>query len=109
MLYAEKDAHGAIIAIRKAEETETTAQDELTVAELTEFLSGPGERSHLEEVLKLTDSGVIRLIDDLVDLLEKKHIILLTDLPEEARKKLYQRRMVRQKLQEQPLIVDDIL
>jgi len=108
MLYAERDAQGVIIAIRKAEETAAT-RDELTVAELTEFLSGPGERSRLEEVLKLTDSGVIRLIDDLVDLLEKKHIILLTELPEEARKKLYQRRMVRQKLQQQPLIVDDIL
>jgi len=109
MLYAERDAQGAIIAIRKAEETETAARNELTVAELSEFLSGPGERSHLEELMRLTDSGVIRLIDDLVDLLEKKNIILLTDLPEEARKKLYQRRLVRQKLQQQTLIVDDIL
>jgi hypothetical protein len=109
MLYPERDVNGGIIAIRKTKETDMPEKEELTVSDLTEFLSGPGGSERFINLLTLTDSGMIRIIEDLIDVLVEKNIIMLTDLPEDARRKLFERSLVREKMHEQSLIVDDIL
>ncbi len=107
MLYAEKDANGVIVAIRKMTESEAQGNKPVSTADLADFLSG--SETMLQSLLAQLDIGVIRVLDDLIDLLVRKNIIVLTDLPEEARKKLFERKSVRYKMQEQHFLADDIL
>jgi hypothetical protein len=51
------------------------------------------------------------VLDDLIEVLVRKNVIMLTDLPEEARVKLGTRKDVRRRMQDvdPSLTVDDIL
>ena len=109
MLYAERDANGVIVAIRKGAGTEASGKERLSSSDLAEFLSGSEAMLPLENLLAHLDTGFIRVLDDLIDLLVQKNLIFFTELPEEARKKLYERKRVRSKIQEQHLVADDII
>ena len=61
-------------------------------------LANPEVQRYLEVVMKQpssSDTETIRVIEDLVDLLIEKKLILLTDLPAAAQKKLSERRQIR--------------
>lgn len=108
MLYAEKDSNGTIVAIR----TKPMEQNQEPVAEsaLVKFLADHDQTGSYENVLSLLDSSVIRVLDDLIDLLVKKDLIMVTELPEEAQKKIVERKRIRLKMQEAvQLTVDDII
>jgi len=109
MLYAERDANGVIVAIRKITGGSAREKERLSCTELAEFLSGSEAMLPFENLLTQLDTGAIRILDDLIDLLVQKNLIIFSDLPEEARQKLYERKRVRQKMQGQQLIEDDIL
>ena len=49
------------------------------------------------------------LLEDLVDLLIDKKLILFTELPPAAQEKLHGRKQIRQKLGSADLMVDDVL
>lgn len=108
MLYAEKDENGAIVAIR----VKPTGPNQEPVAESTiaQFLADHDDTGSYESILGLLDNSVIRVLDDLIDLLVKKDVIMITELPEEAQKKIGERKRIRLKMQEAPqLTVDDII
>ena len=61
-------------------------------------LANPEVQRYLEVAMKQlspSDTETIRVIEDLVDLLIEKKLILLTDLPAAAQKKLSERRQIR--------------
>ena len=61
-------------------------------------LANPEVQRYLEDAMKQlssSDTETIRVIEDLVDLLIEKKLILLTDLPAAAQKKLSERRQIR--------------
>ena len=111
MFYAERDKDGKIIAIRKHKES---GRDDLTPVneqELQEFLTSDHEPGTYEALLEEADKKMIRVLDDLIEVLVRNNVIMLTDLPEEAREKLGTRKDVRRRMQEvgTDLTVDDIL
>lgn len=108
MLYAERDENGVIISITKNRTQDNQA--EATEAEVIEFLSKSTNGSTYKTVLTLLDTGIIRVLDDLIDVLVAKNVIMFTDLPQEAREKIGERKRIRQQMQESnPIMVDDIL
>jgi len=108
MLYAERDEKGSITAVRK--DPVTPDQKPLADEELIQFLSQSGDPSAYATILALMDTRIIRVLDDLIELLVKKNVIMFTDLPEEARQKIGERKRIRRHLQESgQLTVDDIL
>lgn len=108
MLYAEHDENGNIIGIRKT--PSDPDQEQLTDKELIHFFSQGGDMKSYETLLTLLDTRIIRVLDDLIDLLVKKNVIMFTELPEEAREKIGERKKIRKRLQnETQLIVDDII
>jgi len=110
MIYIERDGAGKITAIKRDEASSARAKEGLTRENLMEFLgSEEMPLSSYKKVLEHMDSEFIRVLDDLVDVLVQKNVILLTDLPEDARKKIYDRKAVRQKIKQPQVIVDDIL
>ncbi|WP_028585983.1 hypothetical protein [Desulfogranum mediterraneum] len=109
MLFVERDEHGAIVAIRQG----TAGADREPVSflddEVLSFLKESGELDALSQMLALSDNSLIRVLEDLVDLLISKKIILFTDLPQEAQEKIRERKRIRQHLSKDDLMVADIL
>jgi len=89
MAYIKRNSSGRIIGI--SDEAESAADEELG-------LESPEIQAYLEMARKnllSSDTETIRVIEDLVDLLIEKKIILLTDLPPAAQKKLSERQRMR--------------
>ncbi len=111
MFYAERDQDGIIIAIRRDAGGEHVDTDPLTEQELEEFLASEFGKSSYELLLRAADKKMIRVLDDLIEVLVNRNIIMLTDLPDEAREKLGSRQEVRRRMHENgnELTVEDIL
>jgi hypothetical protein len=89
MPYIKRNSSGGIIGI--SDHAESGADEELD-------LENPEIQVYLEMAkiqLLSTDTETIRVIEDLVDILIEKKLILLTDLPPEAQKKLSLRQRMR--------------
>ena len=109
MLYVERDNDGNIIALHDKPENGADEQKSITDKEIIEFLSRSADSEPWMELLSLSDLGTVRILEDLIDLLIKKNIILFTELPEAAQAKINERKQIRQKLDTDQLTVDDIL
>lgn len=111
MFYAERDQDGTIIAIRRNPGGDNVDSRPLSEQETEEFLASEFGRSSYEVLLKAADQKMIRVLDDLIDVLVRKNIIMLTDLPDEARQKLGSRQEVRRRMHDDgdSLTVEDIL
>lgn len=109
MLYIERNADGAIAAIYQAPSEKAREQKGLMDEEVLQFLGQDGKLDSWIKLLSLSDVSIIRVLEDLIDLLVKKNVIMLTELPEEARGKLRERKRVRERMENDQLMVDDIL
>ena len=111
MFYAERDKDGKIVAIHKRKESDREDLTPVSEQELQEFLASDHIPGAYEALLEEADKKMIRVLDDLIEVLVRNNVIMLTDLPEEAREKLGTRKDVRRRMQEggTDLTVDDIL
>ena len=109
MLYVERDNDGNIIAIHKKPETGTDEQKSIMDEEILEFLNKNFDTDPWMQLLSLSDVGTIRILEDLIDLLIRKNIILFTELPAEAQTKINERKQIRKKIDTDQLMVEDIL
>ncbi len=92
MRYVRRNACGEIVAVsvEPVEGFEATAAD---AADLAEFGQRVGvAQSRLAE----SDREVVRVLDDLVNVLIEKNLIRFTDLPPAAQRKLFERRELRE-------------
>ena len=92
MPYVTRNSEGSITGLY--EQPQADSDDELS-------LDHPEVRQFLElakNQLETSDTETIRVIEDLVDLLIQKKMILLTDLPDAAQQKLMQRQHMRSEL-----------
>ena len=109
MLYIERDSEGNIIALHNKVEPGVTEQKSIMDEEILEFLDKSVDTDPWVQLLSLSDIGIIRILEDLIDLLIRKNVILFTELPEEAQAKIRERKRVREKIGPSSLMVDDIL
>ena len=94
MLYVARDKEGRIREMHPAPHGD--AQEALPAdnAEVLEFIN---ERWRQNEMLQL-DLDFIRVIEDLIELLIAKKVILVTDLPPQIQEKLMRRKIARQQI-----------
>ena len=94
MPYVKRDEQGRIIAVN-LEPGEGLAELQSTSPELMEFMRQAGlEQGSLQE----SDMRLVRVLEDLIDLLIDRDVIRFTDLPLPAQEKLMERRSLRQTL-----------
>lgn len=86
MLYVQRDEKGKVIGLTMSASDETAEEASLTDPEVAGFLSD-------------SDFGLIRVIEDLIDVLVDKNIMNITDLPESAQLKLLYRKDTRSLLE----------
>jgi hypothetical protein len=92
MPYINRDAGGGITGLSEQEPEGGGEQLPLSHPEVQSFLKNARER------LSSSDAETIRVIEDLVDVLIQKKVILLTDLPAAAQQKLSERQSMRSDL-----------
>jgi hypothetical protein len=110
MLYVERDIKGAIVAIRKGGEQGSGQEPaSLLDEEVLAFLKSTGEIEPLAHLLMHSDASIVRVLEDLLDLLIAKKVILFTELPSEAQEKIQNRKRLRAQIGDDHLMVDDIL
>ena len=109
MLYVERDTEGKIIALHNKPAKGISERKSLMDEEVHAFLSQNIDTDSSVQMLALSDMGIIRILEDLIDLLIRKNIILFTELPPEAQEKITVRKQVREKIVPSHLIEDDIL
>ena len=109
MLYIKRNNDGNIIALLNKPETGVSEQKSIMDEEIIEFLNKSVDTDPWMQLLSLSDIGIIRILEDLIDILIRKNIILFTELPEKAQKKIRERKQIRKKIDTDHLMVDDIL
>lgn len=107
MLFAKRNNDGTIISISNT--PSEVNEEAISESELANFLSASSGPESFDRLLALLDAGTIRVLEDLINLLVKKNIIMFTELPIEAQEKLGERLLIREQLQNNnPMIADDI-
>ena len=110
MPYVIRDASGKISGIFDQAEVGVAEEIPANDPEVARFLieQGLSTPDSARQVLQSSDLKMIRLVDDLIDLMIDKDVIKFTDLPPAAGEKYLQRQVARKRLQ---IIVgeDDIL
>ncbi|TCJ13912.1 hypothetical protein EZJ19_09645 [Parasulfuritortus cantonensis] len=107
MPYVERDEAGKIVAMAAQESgsvREWLAEDSPELeAWLRGMASGAAGDANAVRALGESDLAVIRVVEDLIDLLIDKNVLCFTDLPAAAQEKLLNRRSLRRALH--PLVV----
>ena len=100
MPYVQRDATGLVSAI--FQESQSDAKELLAKdhPDIQRFFGGILPQITQNNALQLTetDIGLIRVIEDLIDILIDKNVLMFTDLPVEAREKILFRKTTREKL-----------
>lgn len=102
MPYIMRGEDGGIVAVFG--EPQDEAREELSPndPELNAFLSrnegDAVDQTHAHAMLSASDTQMVRVLEDLVEILIHKGVILITDLPDEAQVKLSERRRLRKLL-----------
>lgn len=109
MLYVERNDAGNIIALHDKPVSGAEEQKSMMDQEVLEFLHKNAETDPTVQLLSHSDVGIIRILEDLIDLLIRKNVILFTDLPAEAQAKISERKQLRKKIGQNNLIAEDIL
>lgn len=95
MAFISRNANGEIIAVYETKQADATEYVSIDDAELINFLSQSNNDSDIKAVLSTSDIALVRVLEDLINTLIDKKIILFTDLPAAAQQKLVNREKIR--------------
>jgi hypothetical protein len=109
MFYVERNHKGEIIAIRRDADKPGMEPKHSVDDEIMTFLGQERTHDSILRILSAMDAEAIRILEDLIDLLVKKHIIMFTELPKDAQMKIQERRQIRRRIGKETIIVDDII
>ena len=111
MLYAKHDSQGQITALFD-QPTDGAIQVSANSPDVLHFLELPEGNNSLLAFLQRSDMDLVRVVEDLIELLVDRNVILFTELPDAAQQKLLSRKQVRESLNDSGQLMvgkDDIL
>ena len=106
MFYVQRDALGALIRVEAAAFTESTETLPADHHEIQAWYANEVVETSLAQ-LKQSDLEMIRVLDDLIQVLTRKGVISVTDLPPAAQAKLMDRNHAREALGGLSQLIDD--
>jgi len=111
MPYINRNKSGSIIEIFDEASSDASEWVELSDPEVTSFVEKSlVSKEHAKEVLSNTDSDMVRVVEDLIDVLLDKQVFTFTELPEVVQNKLIARKKLRKDINSlENLIIDDEL
>lgn len=105
-MFVKRDQNGKITAVSQQQDAEFAEAVNSDSAELTDFFTANNTDNPVRS-FRRSDADLIRVLEDLVDLLTEKGIIQFTDLPEPAQQKLIARQSLRRNIKKLDLVSDD--
>lgn len=110
MIYVKRDSRGRIIAL--GGESFVIPEPERgdwhpAVGDEPDVVAFTHEISRAVNPLQSTDMGLVRVLEDLVELLVERSVIRFTDLPSAAQAKLLERRGTREAMHRSSLLDED--
>jgi hypothetical protein len=95
-----RDSSGRIRAVFSEPGCPACSQIDENAPELLEFLAQHTDNplSSAKDALNFTDCELVRVIEDIVEVLIEKNLIMFTDLPEAAQNKISSRTRIRHDL-----------
>ncbi|QJI32047.1 tryptophan synthase subunit beta [Pseudomonas sp. ADAK18] len=106
MFYVQRDAQGELIRVETAPYAEATGTLPSDHLEIQAWFADEKAEVSLKQ-LKHSDSEMIRVLEDLIQVLIQKGVINLTDLPVAAQEKLKDRSSARESLGGLSHLIDD--
>ena len=97
MPFVKRDAAGRIVAVYRDRSDEATEYLASGHREIAEFADPEDARAERPSMLQ-SDLEMIRVYEDLIDILISKRIVVLTDFPTAAQEKLVKRKRLRSSL-----------
>ncbi len=94
MLYAIRDNDGNITSISHTKIDNSELVD-IKNAEVQAFLSITPETFAPDNYLDQSDISIARIVEDLIELMVSRNLIIFTDLPDAAQRKLLTRKLAR--------------
>ena len=102
MIYVKRDATGQVTAISKEPIEGFELTDESAASEIEEMLA-----SSSDSLFQNSDLEFIRVLDDVIDLLISKNLVLFTELPEVVQEKYTQRTQMRERRRDSLNLLED--
>jgi hypothetical protein len=106
MLYVQRDADGKVSGVSVNPQGSAESPLPTDHPDVLEFLARHGDQAAAAAALAATDMNLARVVEDLVALLADRGVVLFTDLPAEAQRKLLLRERLRARLGEINPLVD---
>lgn len=94
MLYVVRNAEGRIIGLSETHQDGAEPAD-LKNPEVLSFLSSNDDDFNPDQYLDRSDIAIARIVEDLIELLVTRNLIIFTDLPDAAQRKLLTRKLAR--------------
>jgi len=98
LAYIKRNDYGEIISVQKSQSNEYLEYLESENSELKTFLKKSASPQILKNSLSSSDGEMVRVIDDLIDLLVEKQVFVFTELPEAVQAKLNARSTLRSEI-----------
>ena len=102
MIYVKRDLTGRVIAVSQEPMEGFEPTNEISASETNELLN-----TAADNVFQSSDLEFIRVLDDVIDLLISKNVILFTELPEVVQEKYTQRNQMRERRRESLNLLED--
>jgi hypothetical protein len=106
MFYVQRDAQGQLVRVEAAAYAEATETLPADHHEIQAWYANEVVEVSLKQ-LKQSDLEMIRVLDDLIQVLTQKGVIRVTDLPPAAQAKLMDRNQAREALGGLSQLIDD--
>ena len=107
MPYVTRNSDGIIQGIYDSPPESNSQWMEMQSPEVMEFLQRAEIVDKAKQELSSTDYEMVRVIDDLIDLLIAKQIFIFTELPQVVQKKLGTRKKLRKDMEVLGNLIDD--
>ncbi len=95
MPYVNRNECGDVIELLDLPNKEGSEWLEVDHSDVVEFLQEPPQANKLIKSLSSSDNDMLRVVEDLVDLLMEKQVFVFTELPEAVQDKLNRRKKLR--------------
>ncbi|MEH6502457.1 MAG: hypothetical protein V7682_01010 [Cycloclasticus sp.] len=96
MPYVNRNKQGEITELMDAPTSDESQWVEVSHPDVTRFLQNPKQAGKLKQLLNSSDSDIVRVVEDVVDVLMEKGVFAFTELPEAAQGKLNARKKLRE-------------
>lgn len=109
MPYITRNAAGDITALHQTPNEQATEWLDITDHEVTAYTQRQATHQHAQakQALSSSDADMVRVIEDVIDLLIAKQVFIYTELPEAVQQKLKARRALRHSLNDLSNLIED--